>query len=76
MESMNIGNSYGFDAEFCDADNGVQLQGFIWWSSDGSKDAWNFENLWGKMNLSSVISQSIDFDGKSTTYWGSIKKSK
>lgn len=51
MAPLVVGNSYGFDAEFCDADNGVQLQGYIWWSSDGSKDAWNYENLWGIMTL-------------------------
>ena len=55
MKPMIPGESYGFDAEFCDADDGVQLEGFIWWSSDGTKDAWNFENLWGTMNLAASV---------------------
>jgi hypothetical protein len=54
MAAMLPGNSYGFDAEFCDADYGVQLEGFIWWSSNGSTDAWNYENLWGTMTLEPV----------------------
>jgi hypothetical protein len=54
MSVMTPGNRYGFDAEFCDADNGVQLQGYIWWSSNGSTDAWNYENLWGTMSLEPV----------------------
>ena len=75
MEPMIPGNSYGFDAEFCDADNGVQLQGFIWWSSDGSTDAWNFENLWGKMNLApAVVFPGVDTAGKLTISWGLIKR--
>jgi hypothetical protein len=51
MAAMTPGISYGFNAEFCDADNGRQLEGFIWWSSDGSTDAWNYQNLWGTMIL-------------------------
>lgn len=55
MAAMTPGNSYGFEAEFCDADNGTQLQGWIFWSSNGSTiDAWNYENLWGTMKLEAV----------------------
>ena len=54
MAAMAPGGSYGFDAEFCDADYGVQLQGFLWWSSNGYTDAWNHENLWGTMTLETV----------------------
>lgn len=56
MEPMFPGKSYGFNAEFCDADGGIQLQGFIWWSSDGSTDAYNSQNLWGKLTLALVPS--------------------
>lgn len=51
MSELLPGNSYGFNAEFCDADSGVELEGYIFWSSDGSEDAWDDENLWGTMNL-------------------------
>ena len=55
MAAMTPGNSYGFEAEFCDADNGTQLQGWMFWSSNGSTtDAWNYENLWGTMKLEAV----------------------
>jgi len=54
MAAMSPADSYGFDAEFCDADDGTQLEGFIWWSNDGSTDAWNYENLWGTMYLEPV----------------------
>jgi hypothetical protein len=55
MAPMVPGNSYGFEAEFCDADNGTQLQGWIFWSSNGSgTDAWNYENLWGIMKLEAL----------------------
>ena len=55
MAAMTPGNSYGFEAEFCDADNGTQLQGWMFWSSNGSPtDAWNYENLWGTMKLEAV----------------------
>lgn len=57
MAAMTPGNSYGFEAEFCDADNGTQLQGWIFWSSNGSStDAWNYENLWGTMHLEALPS--------------------
>jgi hypothetical protein len=51
MFPLSPGKSYGFNAEFCDADNGKELQGFIFWSSDGKKDAWNHQNLWGILSL-------------------------
>jgi len=55
MAAMTPGKSYGFEAEFCDADNGTQLQGWMFWSSNGSTtDAWNYENLWGIMKLEAV----------------------
>jgi hypothetical protein len=60
MNPLIPGNSYGFDAEFCDADYGVQLQGYIFWSSNGLTDAWNYENLWGTMTL--IIPGDINYD--------------
>ncbi|HOW65390.1 MAG TPA: hypothetical protein P5186_22060 [Candidatus Paceibacterota bacterium] len=55
LATQTPGNSHGFEAEFCDADNGVQLQGWIFWSSNGSAtDAWNYENLWGIMKLEQI----------------------
>jgi hypothetical protein len=55
MATITPGNSYGFEAEFCDADNGTQLQGWMFWSSNGSStDAWNYENLWGTMKLEAL----------------------
>jgi len=54
LEPLLPGASYTFDAEFCDADRGAQLEGFIWWSSDGTTDAWNHQNLWGVMVLEPV----------------------
>jgi len=54
LRPLSPGERYGFDAEFCDADNGIQLEGFIWWSGDGVTDAWNYENLWGVMVLQPV----------------------
>jgi hypothetical protein len=54
MSALVPGNHYGFDAEFCDADNGVQLQGWIFWSSNGFTDCYNSENLWGTMNLAVI----------------------
>lgn len=59
MASLKPGNSYGFNAEFCDADDGNELQGFIFWSSDGAQDAWNYENLWGAMTLEVVPEPSV-----------------
>ena len=54
MRPLYPGESYGFNAEFCDADRGVQLEGFIWWSSHSEIDAWNSQNLWGTMLLAPI----------------------
>ncbi|HOW71086.1 MAG TPA: sugar-binding protein [Phycisphaerae bacterium] len=54
MAPLTPGSSYGFNAEFCDADSGIQLQGYIFWSSYSAIDAWNQENLWGTLNLAPV----------------------
>jgi hypothetical protein len=51
FKAMKPGKTYRFCPEFCDADNGKELQGFIWWSSDGSTDAWTQPALWGDMSL-------------------------
>ena len=51
MSPLVPGESYGFNAEFCDADRGVPLEGFIWWSSHSGIDAWNHQDLWGTMVL-------------------------
>lgn len=54
LRTMTPGQSYGFDAEFCDSDAGAYLQGWIFWSGPGSTDVWNSENMWGIMNLEAV----------------------
>ena len=51
MEPLVPGNSYGLNLEVCDADNGVQLEGYLLWSSDGKTSDFNYENLWGRMHL-------------------------
>jgi hypothetical protein len=51
MEPLAPGNSYGLNLEVCDADNGVQLEGYLLWSSDGKTSDFNYENLWGRMHL-------------------------
>ena len=51
MERLRPGRSYGFNAEFCDADRGTPLEGYIWWSSHSEIDAWNRPALWGTMIL-------------------------
>lgn len=51
MEPLVPGNSYGLDLEVCDADNGVKLEGYLLWSSDGKTSSFNYENLFGRMNL-------------------------
>lgn len=59
LRTMNPGESYGFDAEFVDSDAGVFLQGWIFWSGDGSRDVWNYENLWGIMVLDPLPASSV-----------------
>ena len=54
MEPLVPGNSYGLNLEVCDADNGVQLEGYLLWSSDGKTSDYNYENLFGRMHLSPV----------------------
>lgn len=54
MSPLLPGTSYGFNAEFCDSDGTTALQGWIFWSSNGSLDCYNYENLWGTMNLAVV----------------------
>jgi len=54
LRTMTPGESYGFNAEFCDSDAKVYLQGWIFWSGPGSTDVWNKENQWGLMLLESL----------------------
>jgi hypothetical protein len=54
MEPLIPGNSYGFNVECCDADNGVKLEGYLLWSSDGKTSDFNYENLWGRIELAPV----------------------
>ncbi|MFA6472592.1 MAG: hypothetical protein WCU00_11170 [Candidatus Latescibacterota bacterium] len=54
MEPLSPGGSYGFNVECCDADNGVKLEGYILWSSDGTTSDYNYENLWGKIDLAPI----------------------
>lgn len=56
LRTMVPGNSYGFDAEFVDSDAGAYCQGWFFWSGNGSIDAWNYESMWGKMNLEGIPS--------------------
>lgn len=54
LRTMNPGESYGFNAEFCDSDAKAYLQGWIFWSGPGSTDVWNKQNQWGLMNLEPI----------------------
>jgi hypothetical protein len=54
MEPLVPENSYGFNVECCDADKGVKLEGYLLWSSDGKTSDFNYENLFGKINLAPV----------------------
>jgi hypothetical protein len=54
MEPLVPGNSYGFNVECCDADNGVKLEGYLLWSSDGKTSDYNYENLWGRIILAPI----------------------
>ncbi len=56
MEPMVPDKSYGLNLEVCDADNGVMLEGYLLWSSDGITSDYNYENLFGRMNLAPVPS--------------------
>lgn len=58
LRTMTPGNTYGFNAEFVDSDNGVYLEGWVFWSSNGSVDCWNSQNMWGTMFLEQVQSSS------------------
>lgn len=60
LRTMNPGESYGFNAEFCDSDAGAYLQGWIFWSGPGSTDVWNSENLWGIMILDPIIPTAVN----------------
>ena len=57
LRTMVPGNSYGFDAEFVDSDAGAYAQGWFFWSGNGSLDVWNYENMWGLMNLEGIPSE-------------------
>lgn len=54
MMPLAPGNSYGLNLEVCDADNGVQLEGYLLWSSDGKTSDFNYTNLFGRMRLAPV----------------------
>ena len=58
LRTMVPGNSYGFNAEFVDSEAGSYPQGWFFWSSDGARDAWNAEDLWGTMFLEPVTATS------------------
>lgn len=58
MEPLVPGNGYGLNLEVCDADNGVKLEGYLLWSSDGKTSDFNYENLFGRMNLAPVPPQT------------------
>jgi len=60
LRTMQPGQSYGFNAEFVDSDVGVYPQGWIFWSGDGARDVWNWQNLWGKMTLAQIPSATTD----------------
>jgi len=62
LQTMEPGKSYGFNAEFVDSDFSSYPQGWIFWSADGTTDAWNHENLWGLMALA-----PLDSDGDGIT---------
>jgi len=51
MERLFPGESYGFNLEVCDADDGEYLQGYLLWSSDGETSSWKHQNLWGTLHL-------------------------
>ncbi len=59
LRTMIPGESYGFDAEFCDSDAGAYLQGWIFWSGPGSTDVWNKQNQWGYMVLEEIPSTDL-----------------
>jgi hypothetical protein len=54
LRTMKPGDTYGFEAEFCDSDAGVFLEGWMFWSSDGKTDAYIDEDLWGRMTLEAI----------------------
>ncbi len=54
MTPLAPGNSYGLNLEVCDADKGVQLEGYLLWSSDGKTSDFNYSNLFGRMSLAPV----------------------
>ncbi len=57
LRTMTPGNPYGFNAEFVDSDAGVYAQGWFFWSGNGVLDVWNYENMWGIMNLEGIPSE-------------------
>ena len=61
LRTMQPGQSYGFNAEFVDSDNGVYLQGWMFWSSDGTEDPWRSQDKWGTITLESI--PDTDGDG-------------
>ncbi|MHB9031361.1 MAG: sugar-binding protein [Candidatus Latescibacterota bacterium] len=54
MAPMEPGKSYGLNLEICDADRGVMLEGYLLWSSDGVISDYNYQNLWGVLQLAPV----------------------
>jgi hypothetical protein len=58
LRTMVPGKTYGFNAEFCDSDAGVFLEGYIFWSSDGKTDAYISEDLWGRLTLEPLLGKT------------------
>jgi hypothetical protein len=54
LRTMTPGQSYGFNAEFCDSDAGRYLEGWMFWSSNGSLDCYAAQNFWGQMTLEAL----------------------
>ncbi len=59
LRTMTPGQSYGFNAEFVDSDNGVYVQGWMFWSGNGSSDCWNSQNVWGTMTLAEIPPEPV-----------------
>ncbi len=60
LRTMQPGHSYGFNVEFVDSEEGAYPQGWVFWSSDGTTDAWNCEDLWGTMLLESEAGPDLE----------------